>query len=228
MSSFLTIDTEKEKDTLKDGGSGMFFPKSDIYKLTLDTVRLRITEANARQVDIKVANDSGRTQYLMYAFILDKNSGGEIQFQVEKFKKMCLVCGISSVDMPETESRMWIDFSKKADTLQDMDVFTQFDNQELYAKVTRRYSQDKDGTIRENYLLDNFYRASDKASAYEILNNLEPGVQFEKDLKLCADKCDDGLTLDDVQAWRDSGFGKKSVDNNTAKTNAPTSNPFNR
>lgn len=226
--SFLSIDLEKEKNSFKPN-SGVAFPKSDIYKVTLDTVRLRVTDKNARHIDIKL-NVNGRNQYIMYAFILDSNKGEVLQFQMDKFKALCVTCGITELAMPETESRMWLDYVQKGDTLQDIDVFTDFDNKEVYVKVARKYSIDNSGTIRENYVLQNFYSAKDTRTANEIANNIKESKQYAKDLLLCNDIYENGLTIDEVQKWRDNGYKKvdDSVSNTSTTSTDKPNNPFNK
>ena len=57
-----------------------------------------------------------------------------------------------------------------------------------------------------------FYRASDGATAAEILNETQVGVQLEKDLKYASEnKYDDGLTVEEVEAWKAEGKGKDTV-----------------
>lgn len=221
--SFFTVSTDA--NVLKDSGGKMFFPKSDIYKVTIDTIRVVLNESNARHLHFKLT-DGSRTQYLLNDGLkLDQNNGKE-HFQAHLFNKLCIIAGFEEINEPVTESRMWFDKPSKGDLLQDIDVLDQFDNLEVYVKIAVRYSI-YDGKISQGYEIENFYRASDMATANEIVNGLEVGVQYKKDLPLCADIYRDNLTIEDVEEWKASGYGKDKEKEPEVKSK-PKNNPFDK
>lgn len=216
-----------DKETLKDGGNGtrMFFPNSGIYKVTIDTMRVEVNKNGARHLHLKLKNDNNQQQYLFSGIKLDQNNGKK-HFQSGLLDKLCVIAGIDSLNMPVTQSRMWLDSVAKKDTLQVIDVLDQFDDFEVRVKIIRNYTIWND-EIREEYIIDNFYRDSDGATAMEIASGLEPGVQLEKDLALVKDKYSNGLTIEEVEEWKKNGFGKNKREKEI-KPDSSLSNPFSK
>ena len=119
---------------------------------------------------------------------------------------------------------MWFDAASKGDTMQELMVLTEFDDMPVKIKVKERYGR-YNGKITKQLEIDNFYRAKDNATASEIINDKELGKQYEKDLKYAnAIKYSDGLTEEEVKAWKEKNSGQTTSE--PTKATKPVANPF--
>ena len=195
-----------------------YIKQSGIYDCKIKFISVKVNDHGARSLDFNVEYKG--SNLTLYGLKLDDNKGNE-HFQRKIFNKLCIIAGLESIDEPVERTEV-VGKDKKE---QEFKVLDQFDEFEVKIRIRYRYSK-YEGKIRENPEIMGFYRIEDGATAAEIVNDTEPGVQLEKDLKYASEnKYDDGLTIAEVEAWKAEG---KNKDSGTTQPSEPAkkSNPF--
>lgn len=196
--------------SIQDGGS--YITTSGIYDVILKTVSVKVNKYNARSIDFNVEYQ-GSSQ-VFYGLKLDNNDGSE-NFERKVFNKLVIVCGLDSVSDPEIQEHKL----GKDQTPTDLAVLTDFTDIPVKMRVQFEYSV-YEGEIKEKKLIRSFYRASDGATAAEILAKKDYGQQLAKDMEYASNVVyKDGLTAEKVAAWKE---GKKS----NKPSPKPTANEF--
>lgn len=181
-----------------------YIKQSGIYDCKIKFVSVKVNTHGARSLDFNVEYKG--SSLTLYGLKLDNNDGSE-NFQRKTFNKLCIIAGLESIDDPI--ERVHVVGKEKKE--QEFKVLEQFDDLDVKIRVRFRYSK-YEGKIRETPEIMGFYRASDGATAAEILNETQVGVQLEKDLKYASEnKYDDGLTVEEVEAWKAEGKGKDTA-----------------
>lgn len=198
--------------SINDGGS--YISKSGIYDVTLKVVSVKVNEHNARSLDFNV-DYNGSTQ-VFYGLKLDNNDGSE-NFEAKIFNKLCVIAGLDTVSDPEVQEHKL----GKDQTPTDLAVLTDFTDLPVKIRVQFEYSI-WNGKIQEKRLIKAFYR-EDGASASEIINKTEIGVQLAKDMKYAENVTyKDGLTAEAVAEWK----ANKAKGSSPKQTTAPKANEF--
>jgi len=214
---------DREAASKAEGGSS-FINTSGIYDITLKAIIVDVNSSGARSLSLYVENE-GSPQVLFSAIKLDNNDGTP-NFQAPLFSKLCVVAGVDDVSDPE-EATLPIGKDKAA---KDVAVLPEFEDIELKMRIQMEYSvvpaADKNGKpyakageISEKKIIKAFFTA-EGASANEILNETEIGVNLAKDMKY-ADNVTykDGLTAESVAAW--VAGGRKGTATTTPTSSAP-------
>lgn len=200
-----------DAQSISDGGN--YISKSGIYPVTLKVVSVKVNEHGARSLDFNV--DYMGSAQVFYGLKLDNNNGSE-SFEAKTFNKLVNIAGLEVVSDPEVQEYKL----GKEQVPTDLAILTDFTDLPVQIRIQYEYGIYQ-GQIKEKKLIKSFYR-EDGASASEILNKTEIGVQLSKDLAY-ADNITykDGLDEDQVKAW------KESQKTGTAKPTAkPTANEF--
>jgi hypothetical protein len=96
----------------------------------------------------------------------------------------------------------------KDGTSKDAAVLEDLADLEYLIRVQMEYSV-HEGSIQEKKVVKGFYRAEDKASAEEIVNESEPGKQYDKDEKYFDSVTyKDGLDEAAIEKWIAAGRPK--------------------
>lgn len=214
--AFFKVDTTAASK--QEGGNHI--NTSGIYDVTIKNIIVDINDKGARSLNLYVDN-AGTPQVLFGAIKLDNNDGTP-NFQAALFSKLCVVAGVEDVSDPE-EATLPIG-KDKAD--KDVAVLPDFVDIDVKMRVQMEYSivpegYQKAGQISEKKVIKAFYTA-EGASANEILNETEVGVNLEKDMKY-ADNVTykDGLTAESVAAWIAGGRQGTVAGSSAPKTAAP-------
>lgn len=202
------LKTKVDESTLQDAGSGSkYISKSGIYDVTLKIVSVDVGARGSTSLNFNVEDTDGNPT-TFYGLRLTNNDGSE-NFQAALIHKLAVIANLEEINDPETETHN-IGKDNKPTELQ---VLTDFSDFECKIRVQEEYSITKggqnDGKIRKSMTIKNFYR-TDGASAQEIAaeaqgNAVQIGTQLAKDEAYATNVTyKDGLTADDVQAWKDS------------------------
>lgn len=213
--SFRTVDLEK---AAKVGGN--YIMSSGLYDVTIHAVTVDTNENDAKTLGLFV-NYNGNDQMLYGALGLDLYDGRLNDSGYATFDRLAVVAGIDGDIADPEETTLPIG---KGGADKDVSVLPDFADVECKIWIRCEYYRKKDGTIGENRVLVNAFRA-DGASAEEILNETEVGVRLQKQANLSNDftankysKKGD-VTAEDVDAWIAGGRGQD------AKPSAPTKAP---
>jgi hypothetical protein len=96
------------------------------------------------------------------------------------------------------------------------EVMEEFEGKDVILRIAMEYSK-YNGQIREQKVVKGVFRASDKASADEILNGKEPGKQYAIEEKYTLPIYKD-VDEDEVKEWIAKGRPKASNGNKTTGT----------
>lgn len=183
---------KKDAASIKDGGN--YISTSGIYPVTLKTVSVKVNDKGARSIDFNV--DYMGSPHIFYGLKLDNNDGSE-NFEAKIFNKLVVVAGLDAVSEPEVQEHKL----GKDQVPTDLAVLTDFTDLAVQMRVQLEYSKYQ-GEIKEKRLIKAFYR-EDGASASEIINETQVGVQLSKDEAYAANiTYKDGLTAEDVAVFK--------------------------
>lgn len=196
-----------------------YIKESGMYPITIQFASVNQGERGSLSVDFNIDYKGSSTT--IYGLRLTNNDGSD-NFQKAVFNKLLVILGIDTLDDPTIETHM----VGKDNTPKEFSVLTELSDQEVIIRLQYEYSK-YNGEIKESRSIKNFYRASDKATASEILNGTEVGKQYTKDLAYASNVTyKDGLTAEIIAEWKEA---KKSGTEFSAKTTAkPVTNPFDK
>jgi hypothetical protein len=204
---------KKDQSSIQDGGN--YINKSGIYPVTIKTVSVVVNNKGARSLNFNV--DYKGSNEVFYGLKLDNNDGSE-NFEAKIFNKLVVIAGLDVVSDPEIQEHLL----GKDRIPTDLAVLTDFTDLPVKIRVQFEYSK-YNGEIKERRLIKAFYR-EDGASAAEIINGTQPGVQLSKDMAYAENVTyRDGLTAEEVAAWK---AAKKSGGATPAPKATPAANPF--
>lgn len=214
---------EKLKDT---GNGGNYILSSGMYPVRIIAViERKATDSKSSSWDFFL--DYNNQEQMFYRAIQMTNKDGSDNYQASLAHKLAAICNITSGI--ETVGEV-LPVGKKdtngKPTMEDCNIYAEFCDAEVILRVQMEYSL-YDGKIMEKKIIRNIFRASDKASASEIINNVGNkesedqanyfGRQYEiEDNKGHNAVYKDGLTEEQIKEWIASGRNKE-----TTKTEAP-------
>lgn len=168
--SFYSVNKENLQNVSGNGGN-IF--KSGVYDITIERVEYSITQSGSRKVDIAYILDNGSKGYLWNLILF--NSNGEENFQKVHFDSLLTVLGISELKNPVKEK-----FTTNKGEKKEALILKELTNKKVTLIVKSEYSF-YNGKVYKNMKIHGVFRTSDKASAWEIVNNGQIGERFEKE-----------------------------------------------
>lgn len=198
--SFIKINRD-EAVVKESKGGGSYLSKSGIYPVTIKFASVSINDHNARSIDFNV--DYNGNSSTLYGLKLDNNDGSE-NYMYPIFNNLAIIAGLDDISEPEEQEHA---VGKDNETKSFM-VLDDFTGLEVLVRVQQEYSK-YNNEIKSRLTIKGFYRAEDKANAFEIIKGEGFGTQHGKDLAY-AEKITykDGLTAEEVAAWEAQKSGK--------------------
>jgi len=193
--AFTTV--KKDEQSVKDGGNSKFINASGIYPVTLLAPFVDVNEKGSVVVNLAV-DFEGQTQAIYGNMRITNNGGATNEIGAALFNKLCVVCGIEGDVEDPIEGILPIG-KKGAD--KEVAVLEDLSDKEILVRVQQEYSINPGKGIRESQVLKAFYTA-DGASAAELVNESEVGVQLAKDQDYASNVTyRDGLDAEQVATW---------------------------
>ena len=198
--SFIKINRD-EAVVKESKGGGSYLSKSGIYPVTIKFASVSINEHNARSIDFNV--DYNGSSSTLYGLKLDNNDGSE-NYMYPIFNNLAIIAGLDDINEPEEQEHA----VGKDNEVKSFMVLDDFTGLEVLVRVQQEYSK-YNNEIKSRLTIKGFYRAEDKANAFEIIKGEGFGTQYGKDLAY-AEKITykDGLTAEEVAAWEAQKSGK--------------------
>lgn len=198
--SFIKINRD-EAVVKESKGGGSYLSKSGIYPVTIKFASVSINDHNARSIDFNV--DYNGNSSTLYGLKLDNNDGSE-NYMYPIFNNLAIIAGLDDISEPEEQEHA---VGKDNETKSFM-VLDDFTGLEVLVRVQQEYSK-YNNEIKSRLTIKGFYRADDKANAFEIIKGEGFGTQHGKDLAY-AEKITykDGLTAEEVATWEAQKSGK--------------------
>jgi len=203
--SFFTA--SKKKEDIKQGGSS-YITKSGIYPISLLAPFASTSDGGSTTVDLFVEH-GGQKQVVYGSMRITNNDGSVNKIGNKVFNQLVIVAGVEEVADPISHD---LPIGKNG-KLEEVAVLEDLAEIDVLMQVQMEYTVYKNN-IQEKKVIRGFYRADDKASAEEIVNESGYGTQYEKDEKYF-DKVTykDGLDAAAIARWIADNRPKGDADN---------------
>lgn len=208
----------KDKEDLKQGGNSAYINGSGMYPVTILAAIASASSGGSTSVDFYVDHE-GQKQVVYGNVRLTNNDGSPNAIGSKIFNQLVIIAGLDSVADP-VEYELPIG---KKEAMKTVSVLEDLNDIPVLMRVQLEYTKYK-GNIQEKKIIKAFFR-DDMASAEEIVNESEVGVQYEKEMKYVDNiTYKDDLTAEDIKAWIDGGRqeGTAGSSGGTAKPARPT------
>lgn len=201
--SFIKINRD-EAVVKENKGGGSYLSKSGIYPVTIKFASVSINDHNARSIDFNV--DYNGNSSTLYGLKLDNNDGSE-NYMYPIFNNLAIIAGLDDISEPEEQEHA----VGKDNEVKSFMVLDDFTGLEVLVRVQQEFSK-YNNEIKSRLTIKGFYRADDKANAFEIIKGEGFGTQHGKDLAY-AEKITykDGLTAEEVATWEAQKSGKSGA-----------------
>lgn len=215
MASFIKV--SRDESIVKESSGGGYLSKSGIYPVTIKFVSVTVNEHNARALDFNISYNNNEST--LYGLKLDNNDGSE-NYMYPIFNNLAIIAGLDDINEPEEQDHA----VGKDNEIKSFMVLDDFTGLEVLVRVQQEYSK-YNNEIKSRLTIKGFYRAEDKANAFEIIKGEGFGTQHGKDLAY-AEKITykDGLTAEEVSTWEAQKSGKpgavKPASQTPVKSNA--------
>jgi len=212
--SFFTA--SKKKEDVKQGGSN-HITGSGVYPVKVLAPVVSISKGGSTTVDLFI-DHQGQKQIIYGNLRVTNNDGSPNTIGAKVFNQMMIIAGLDEVADPvEVELPIGKNSAMKTVTaLEDLaDI-------EILMRIQMEYGF-YNGAITEKKVIKAFFRASDNATAEEIVNGTEAGKGYEAEMKYVNNVTyQDGVTPEQVAAWIASGRKEsgKTGDTSSATTAA--------
>jgi len=208
--------SKKDKESIKeDVGEGKYISKSGIYDINIVAPFVVTGNGEVMGVDFFIEYN-GQKQPLYGNLKLTNKDGGE-NFGAKIFNKLMIVAGLDEVADPiEAE----LPLGKKG-AMKDAAILEDLTDLDVKVRVQMEYSV-YNGNISEKTVIKSFY-TTEGASAEEIVNDSEIGVQLEKDTPYAENVTyKDGLDAEQIATWIAAKRPKNSVNGSNTPTQKPS------
>ena len=199
------IKINRDEAVVKENkGGGSYLSKSGIYPVTIKFASVSVNEHNARNIDFNL--DYNGNSSTLYGLKLDNNDGSE-NYMYPIFNNLAIIAGLDDINEPEEQDHA----VGKDNEVKSFMVLDDFTGLEVFVRVQQEYSK-YNNEIKSRLTIKGFYRADDKANAFEIIKGEGFGTQHGKDLAY-AEKITykDGLTAEEVSTWEAQKSGKSGA-----------------
>jgi len=193
----------KKKEDVKSGGNSGYINASGCYPVNIIAPFANTSENNSTTVDFYLDHE-GQKQVLYGNLRITNRGGATNEIGFKTFNQLAIIADVEDVADPvDAELPIGKDGKDK-----DVGVLEDLVDVDVILRVQMEYST-YNKNIQESKVIKGFYRAEDNASAEEIVNETEAGVQFEKDSKYFNNiTYKDGLDEATVKEWIDAGRPK--------------------
>ena len=193
MAAFFKKSTKQEDIASNSGGGNKYISDSGIYDVNIHTAFVGGTEASP-VVELYV-NYNGEDQPLYGNMRLTNNDGSE-NFAARYFNQLLVIADVADVSEPVLGELP----IGKAKAMKDVALLEDIQDIECKVAVRMEYGVYK-GNITEKTNIVGFY-AANGASATEIVNGTEIGVDLEKAMPYATNVTyKDGLDAEQVAKW---------------------------
>lgn len=217
--AFFTVNVDEQNVSDYEGNGNKYINKSGIYEVVIKNVIVDVSAKGSQFINLWIEYN-GQTQMIYNAIRLTNNDGSANLGQ-SLFNKLAIVCGATEGNEIADPVSVFLPIGKNSE-LKECMVLEEFNDTPIFIRLQMEYGMYED-KIQERKIIRNFFRVPDKATAAEIVNNTEFGLQYEKELEY-ADKIiyKDDLTEEDVAEWIKNRSNKNKSEETTTN-NKPIS-----
>ena len=206
----------KSKEDVKQGGGTGHIVASGCYPVNIIAPFVSVSQGGSHSIDLFLEHE-GKQQVLYGNMRITNNDGSENKIGAKVFNQLVIIADVEEVADP-VDAELSIG---KGGELKDASVLEDLSDIDVILRVQLEYSA-YNGNIQEKKVIRGFFRASDNASAEEIVNDANFGAQYESE-KAYFDNVTykDGLDADAVSAWVAAGRPKGTAGGGSKSAAAP-------
>ena len=188
--------TSKAPEDLKQGGGSKYINNSGMYPVRILAPIVSSGKGGSTAVDMYVDHE-GQTQVIYGNLRVTNNGGKTNEIGAKVFNQLLVIAGLDDVADPEEND---LPVGKK-ESMKTVMILEDLCDVDVVMRVQMEYGM-YNGDITEKKVIKGFYRAGDMASAEEIVNESEAGVQYAKDLDYASNVAyKDGTDEAMITAW---------------------------
>ena len=211
---------KKSAEDLAQSSGSNYLNASGCYPVNVVAPFVSVGKNGAVTVDLYI-DHAGQEQVIYGNMRITNNDDSENEIGSKIFNQLMIIADVEEVGEP-TDSELPLG---KAGAAKDVGVLEDLADVDVILRMQMEYST-WNGNIQEKKVIKGFYRAEDMASAEEIVNETEPGAQYEKDAKFFENVTyKDGLDPEAIEAWitakRPKGTAGKSGGASTPAAKKP-------
>lgn len=184
-----------------DGGTGLVINKSGLYNIQIVKAYMKLKEGtSSKTLSLRVKVDGAEGQQVL--FIRQTNKDGKENFEKILLDKLLVVCGIEEVKRLIPTRFTYKDKEYMEDCIQELE------NKRVIVQIKQEFDQ-WEGKINERFVVKNFFRVEDKATAVEIVEQKNFGKKYESldDEYINATVYKNGVTAQQAKAYLDARRG---------------------
>jgi hypothetical protein len=216
--SFFTASAKKEDIAASTGSK--YINKSGVYQVNLIAAIAAAGKNGGVSVDLFV-NHEDQEQVIYGNLRISNNNGDANVIGAKTFNQLLITAGIEDVADP-TEGTLPIG---KSGADKDVAILEDLCDIDTVVRVQQEYSVYKNN-IMEKQVIRGFYRAGDNASAEEVVNGTEAGVQYANESQYFNNTTfKDGLDEETVAAWITGKRPKGTAGNSTSSGGTTAKKP---
>ena len=198
----------KKQEDVKQGGSN-HITASGVYPSMILAPVVSVSKGGSQSVDLYV-NHLGQKQIVYGNLRITNNDGSPNKIGAKIFNQLLIIAGVDAVADPVSAE---LPIGKK-EAMKEVDILEDLCDLEVLMRIQMEYSI-YNSNIQEKKIIKAFFRASDLATAEEIVNEETPGAGYERELKYVNNiTFKDGLDEAAITAWisakRPQGTGSGS------------------
>lgn len=216
--AFFTFKIDKERIKDYSGDGGKYINNSGIYEIILKNVIVDVT-ANGSEFLNLFFEYKGQDQIIFQAIRTTNNDKSPNTIGEDLLLKLLVICGATTDGTISDPVKKKLPIGKGGEEKECM-VLEEFENTPMYIRIQMEYNL-YNGSIQERKLVRNFFRYEDKATASEIINEVDKGQQYLKEEEhASAITYNNNLSPEDVNEWIKNGRGNNTKEaSNTKPTN---------
>lgn len=208
--------SKSKEDLAQSSGTG-YLVASGCYPVNIVAPFASTSKNGSTTVDLFV-DHAGQKQVIYGNLRVMDNDGSSNKIGTKVFNQLMVIADVEEVGEP-IDAELPIG-AKGADV--DCGVLEDLADIDVILRIQMEYSV-YNNNIQEKKVIKGFFRAEDNASAEEIVNETEVGLQYEKESKYFNNiTYKDGLDADAIEAWVAGGRTKGTGGKAGGKTGAPT------
>ena len=192
--SFFTA--SKSKEDLQQSSGSSYLTKSGCYPVNLIAPFANASRNGSISVDLFV-DHKDQHQVIYGNMRITNNDGTPNQIGSKVFNQLAIIADVEDISDP-VDGELPIG---KANAMSDVSILEDLADIDVLLRIQMEYST-YNGNIQEKKIIKGFFRASDNASAEEIVNETTVGEQFDRESVYFENVTyKDGLDEESVEAW---------------------------
>lgn len=171
----------KKQEDVKQGGSN-YITASGVYPIKVLAPVVSVSKGGSQSVDLYV-DHLGQKQIVYGNLRITNNDDSPNKIGAKIFNQLLIIADVDAVADPvSAELPIGKKNSKGDSAMKEVDILEDLCDLEVLMRIQMEYSI-FNSNIQEKKIIKSFFRASDLATAEEIVNDETPGAGYEREQK---------------------------------------------